>query len=113
MTCSRVSSCLAGLAGGLTFIMAKRYASTGAHCGLIVLPRGCAARRASPRRADEDRAWLETDALSSSAPSLPGAIFPAGVIAVMSAAMVLFYLYNMLAGGNPPPKPKAAEVKAA
>ena len=32
-----------------------------------------------------------------------GAIFPAGIVAGMSAVMLLFYIYNMLAGGNPLP----------
>ena len=36
-----------------------------------------------------------------------GAFFPSGLVAGMSAFMVLFYIYNFIAGGNPPPK-KAA-----
>ena len=36
-----------------------------------------------------------------------GAIFPAGVIATLSGVMLLFYVYNLLAGGNPLPKKSA------
>mmetsp|Transcript_26621 Transcript_26621/g.36751 ORF Transcript_26621/g.36751 Transcript_26621/m.36751 type:complete len:207 (+) Transcript_26621:57-677(+) len=32
------------------------------------------------------------------------AIFPAGVIAAVSGVMALFYIYNLIAGGNPAPK---------
>ena len=39
-----------------------------------------------------------------------GAMFPSGVIAALSAAMVTFLVYNMLAGGNPPPKKAAKAV---
>lgn len=41
-----------------------------------------------------------------------GAVFPTGFLAVLSGAMLLFYLYNMAAGGNPPPK-KGVQPKAA
>ena len=33
-----------------------------------------------------------------------GAVFPPGVVAGLSAIMLLFYIYNLLAGGNPLPK---------
>jgi len=33
-----------------------------------------------------------------------GAFFPSGLVAGLSAVMVLFYIYNFIAGGNPPPK---------
>ena len=33
-----------------------------------------------------------------------GAVFPPGVFAVLSGAMLLFYIYNLAAGGNPMPK---------
>lgn len=36
------------------------------------------------------------------------ALFPPGVFAGLSAAMALFYAYNLLSGGNPPSKSKAA-----
>ena len=36
------------------------------------------------------------------------ALFPPGVFAALSAAMLLFYLYNLGSGGNPPPSKKAA-----
>eukprot|EP00242_Pyramimonas_sp_CCMP2087_P006062 CAMPEP_0198196820 /NCGR_PEP_ID=MMETSP1445-20131203/269_1 /TAXON_ID=36898 /ORGANISM="Pyramimonas sp., Strain CCMP2087" /LENGTH=120 /DNA_ID=CAMNT_0043865815 /DNA_START=325 /DNA_END=687 /DNA_ORIENTATION=+ len=36
-----------------------------------------------------------------------GAIFPSGVVAGMSAFMVLYYFYNFISGGNPPPKKTA------
>jgi hypothetical protein len=36
-----------------------------------------------------------------------GALFPPGVIAGLSLAMSLFYLYNMVAGGNAPGKKSA------
>ena len=37
---------------------------------------------------------------------------PAGLIFFMSGFMVLFYLYNMLAGGNPKSKSQATPIKA-
>lgn len=33
-----------------------------------------------------------------------GSVFPPGVFAVLSGAMLLFYIYNLAAGGNPMPK---------
>jgi hypothetical protein len=36
-----------------------------------------------------------------------GALFPPGVFAGLSAAMLLFYAYNMASGGNPPSKKTA------
>ena len=33
-----------------------------------------------------------------------GALFPPGVFAVLSGIMLLFYIYNLAAGGNPLPK---------
>ena len=36
------------------------------------------------------------------------ALMPPGVVAGLSAAMLLFYLYNLLSGGNPPSRTKAA-----
>lgn len=36
-----------------------------------------------------------------------GALFPPGIIAGLSLAMSLFYLYNMVAGGNAPGKKSA------
>ncbi len=41
---------------------------------------------------------------------LTKALFPPGVFAGLSAVMLLFYVYNLAAGGNPAPKnaPKAA-----
>jgi len=33
-------------------------------------------------------------------------VMPAGIVAGMSAFMVLFYLYNMIAGGNPASRKK-------
>jgi hypothetical protein len=36
--------------------------------------------------------------------TLTKAIFPAGVNSFISAAMLCFYLYVMVSGGNPPPK---------
>ena len=38
------------------------------------------------------------------------ALFPAGVVAGLSAAMLLFYAHNLLSGGNPLPK-EVAEAK--
>jgi hypothetical protein len=35
------------------------------------------------------------------------ALFPPGVFAGLSVTMLLFYLYNMFSGGNPPSKKKA------
>ena len=35
------------------------------------------------------------------------ALFPPGVFAGLSAAMLLFYLYNVVSGGNPPSKKTA------
>lgn len=35
------------------------------------------------------------------------ALFPPGVFAGLSAAMLLFYLYNVASGGNPPSKKTA------
>ena len=36
-------------------------------------------------------------------------VMPAGVVAGLSAFMVLYYLYNMLAGGNPKRKTDKAQ----
>ena len=36
-----------------------------------------------------------------------GALFPSGVIAAMSAAMLAFLVSNVLLGGNPPAKKSA------
>jgi hypothetical protein len=35
------------------------------------------------------------------------ALFPPGVVAGLSAAMLLFYVYNLASGGNPPQRAKA------
>ncbi|KAL3534421.1 hypothetical protein ACH5RR_002882 [Cinchona calisaya] len=38
--------------------------------------------------------------------SLTQKVFPAGIYAVISAAMLCFYTYVVMSGGNPPPKKK-------
>ncbi|CAJ2671546.1 protein FATTY ACID EXPORT 1, chloroplastic isoform X2 [Trifolium pratense] len=38
--------------------------------------------------------------------SLAKKIFPAGISAIISSAMLCFYLYVLVSGGNPPPKKK-------
>ena len=39
---------------------------------------------------------------------LTRALFPPGVVAALSASMLLFYVYNLASGGNPPQR-KVAE----
>jgi hypothetical protein len=39
---------------------------------------------------------------------LTRAVFPPGVVAALSASMLLFYVYNLASGGNPPQR-KVAE----